>query len=176
MSMSYNSPASDKSILMKLDLLSYFKTKGHSLSLVAQIISYHNQVSLREGFGEISKEGAIDSFKSLYLKFVPLGNGMERYFNFYLGEKENPWKGVDVDFFEAFWNWELAVARELKQCGEVSTMKNVDFSSFSENSWYRDPKVPVDYKALCYHIIAGIGMWVYASDDELEAAYQKGVC
>lgn len=175
MSMSYNFSASDKSILMKLGLLPYFKSKGHPLSLVAQVLNYHNQVALTAGLGEITKADAIDSFKSLYLKFVPHGIGMERYFNFYLGEKENPWKGVDIDFFEAFWNWELAVARELKECGEVRSVKNADFSSFSENSWYRDPKVPVDYKALCYHIIAGIGMWVYASDEVLEAAYMKGV-
>lgn len=174
--LSYNSPYANHNLLNKWSVTGYFKKKGESLSLINHILAYHNYVAKNAG-NELNGSTAIDGFENLYMKLIPLGSGVEIYFNFYAGEDKNPWTGLNCNMFELFWQWEHMIQERCKsECSNwIVAMTNSKLPHIKIN-WLCDETVPLEFKALCLFIDSMAEKWFpYGNKLDIDEQYLQGI-
>lgn len=170
--------SSDIELLTDFDLLQFVKGSKEYVSLITHILTSVNLRFAKNGFRELTAQSAKKLFLA-YVKLAPLGDDEFRYFNFFLGEKENPWQNIRTEgiYYGLFWDWERSVYFDWLQSGRHLVGRR------GENVWTSESQgifgnmlIPVEIKELCLYIIGAIGMWdPYTGDDVYEAAYLKGI-
>lgn len=177
MSRSYNAfkpHYPDIDTLEFLHLEDYFKNQKVPRTLISHILSWHLHISEGNMF---DKEQAIKVYHQLYLKFSPLGNGIERYFSFYMGENEDPYKNDKNNRNGLFWMWEKMVYEHCQSLGqEFYTETAKDAIKGSRDQWMRDESIPIEYKGLVVYMYLMAGKWFpYDDPDKFAEDYKTGL-
>lgn len=174
LSMSFNSPLASHDFLKTLGLEDFFKKENTPLSLAAYILAYHNHVA-EQSLDKIDHDKAIRSYRDSYLKLTPLGDSMERFFNFFAGEEENPWTPENGNRNGLFWMLENNLYKEKHT--QQSMLKHAEETITSiKSEWMKDDFIPLEFKALCLYVDAMVGKWMpYANLDEIDKAYLQGI-
>lgn len=176
LSMSYKSFYANHDLLTHWNAVDYFKKKNEPLSLINHILGYHNHVA-ESSNATLDGVAAIDSYENQYIQLVPLGKGIERYFNFYKGEESNPWSAVRPAKFGVFWQWEQMV---YERCKAEGSRWLIDMANESlphvKTKWLNDDSVPFDFKALCLYVNAMAGKWFPWEDAmDINNEYLQGI-
>lgn len=174
LSMSFNSPFASHDLLKQLGVEDFFKKENVPLSLANYILGYHNHAA-EQSFGEIDAESAILSYRESYLKLVPLGDCMERFFNFFAGEEENPWTPDDGTRNSLFWMLENNLYK-MKITQQSMLKKAEEIIPSIKSEWMKDDSIPLTFKSLCLYVDAMVGKWMpYDNMNEVDNAYLQGI-
>mgnify|MGYP004533537575 FL=1 len=176
LSMSYKSFYANHDLLTYWNAVDYFEEKNEPLSLINYILGYHNHVA-ENCNATLDGVAAIDSYENQYIQLVPLGKGIERYFNFYKGEESNPWSAVHSAKFGVFWQWEQMV---YERCKEEGSRWLIDMANESlphvKIEWLNDDSVPFDFKALCLYVNAMACKWIpWEEAMDINKEYLQGI-
>ena len=162
LSYSYNSPMASHYFVKKLNMHTFFRNEGRSLSLMSRILEWH--------WLDDYEFNAWEDYKNSYLKLVPLGRGVEKYFNFYAGESDNPWDNDRDTTNGLFWFWESMVAMD-DMAEHVLEMYKEQYCDDCPLKDY-----PKEYQALFIHISCMAGKWMPYDDPSIyENKYMQGV-
>lgn len=184
MSMSYSSFRPVQGEIPKLKYWhceDYFAKQDVPKTLICYILGYHNHVA-ENSMMELDRESAIGCYEEMYLKYVPLGNTLERFFSFYLGEKENPYSPQEErdrhNRNGLFWMWEEMIYRHLKGVDKLQWLMDdtQSFSKESDDGFFKDANIPLEMKALATYMVMMAGKWLpYDHSDNILNQYQNGL-
>lgn len=174
LSMSFNSSHANHDFLKKLGVEDFFKEEDIPLSLAAYILSYHNHVA-EQSLDEIDGKSAILSYSESYLKLIPLGDSMERYFNFFAGEDENPWNLNSRNKNGLLWMLEHKLYAN-KHIQQIMLKLTEEAIQDINEGWMKDDTIPLEFKAIWFYVEAMVGKWMpYDNLEETKKAYLQGI-
>lgn len=174
---SYKNALSTK--IKEMHLLEYFNAQNCPVSLIECVISYDMIIAKRDG----KKYGAVEMLQSFesYKECVPLGDGPERYFSFFKGEAENPYKHNLEGHNNLLWMQESIVYGNLQThpsflkgfelCDKKLDESNAEY--YGVDVWMFDTKYPAEQRSIWEFVATNYLTWVPMGGNELDEICEK---